>query len=185
MFSSLLGVYRRQLRTIGGAILQHMSLSHQRYTTWASMMVYRMRAHEQLLNRSMEEVGRRYDRAFQSTSRAIRHSHAMLVCSRLNEAYASAGAQKHHIFSQWSALSTERHVTRLWVHWVTITKQWREVAWREKGRPSPGRRNNGPQGRATEAPLLVISRRPVWKSPKAPSLEPQRGPTDWLPRQSP
>ena len=98
------------------------------------MMVYRMRAHEQWLNRSMEEASRLYDRAFQSTSRAIRHSHAMLVYSRLNEAYASAGAQKCHIFSQWSALCTERHVTRLWVHWVSVTQHWRKVAWREKGR---------------------------------------------------
>ena len=72
--------------------MHHMSLSHQRHTTWASVMVYRMRAHEQWLNRSMEEAGGLYDSAFQSTSRAIRHSHAMLVCSRLNEAYASDGA---------------------------------------------------------------------------------------------
>ena len=58
----------------------------------------------------------------------------MLVCSRLNEAYASAGAQKRHIFSQWSAPCTERHLTRLWVHWVTVTDRRQEVAWREKGR---------------------------------------------------
>ena len=88
------------------------------------MMVYRMRAHEQWLNRSKEEAGRLYDRAFQSTSRAIRHSHAMLVCSRLNEAYASASAHKRQIFPQWSALYTERHLTRLWVHWVAVTDHW-------------------------------------------------------------
>ena len=99
LFSSLLGVYQRQVHTIRGATVHHMSLSHQRYTTWASMMVYRKRAHEQWLNKSMEEAGMLYNTAFQSTSRAIRHSHAMLVCSRLNQAYASVAAQKCHIFS--------------------------------------------------------------------------------------
>ena len=124
----------------GGATLHHMALSHQRYTTWASMMVYRMRAHEQWLNRSTEEAGILYDRAFQSTSRAIRHSHATLVCPRLNEAYASVGAQKRHIFSQWSALCTERHLTCLWVHWVRqITgRRWhggrKAVTWLTKQR---------------------------------------------------
>ena len=39
-----------------------------------------------------------------------------------------------HFFPQWSALRTERHLTRLWVHWVTVTYHWQEVAWREKGR---------------------------------------------------
>ena len=67
LFSSLLGVYQRQVRTIGGATLHHMSMSHQRYIEWASMMVYRMRAHEQWLNRSMEEAARLYNRAFRST----------------------------------------------------------------------------------------------------------------------
>ena len=66
--------------TIAGAALHHMSMSHQRYTTWASMMVYRMRAHEQCLNTSMEEAGKLYNRAFHSTSWAIRRSHATVVC---------------------------------------------------------------------------------------------------------
>ena len=60
--------------------------------------------------------------------------HAMMVCIHHREAYASAGDQKRQIFSQWSALSTGRHVTNMWVHWVTVTDHWQEVAWREKGR---------------------------------------------------
>ena len=98
LFSSLLGVYRRQVRTIGGVTLHHMSMSHQRYTAWASMMVYRMRAHEQWLNRSMEEAARLNDRASRSTSWCICHSHALMVCIHHQEAYTSAGDQKRHIF---------------------------------------------------------------------------------------
>ena len=93
---------------------------------WASMMVYRMRAHEQWLNRCKEEGGKVDDGAFQSTSRAIR--------PRFNEAYASASAHIRQFFSQWSALCTECHLTRLWVHWVTVTNHWQEVGWRKKGR---------------------------------------------------
>ena len=33
LFSSLLGAYHRQVRTIGGATLHHMSLSHRTYIT--------------------------------------------------------------------------------------------------------------------------------------------------------
>ena len=65
LFSSMLGVYQRQVHTTRGATLHHVSLSHQMCTTWASIMVYHMRAHEQWLTRSKEEAGR-YDRAFQT-----------------------------------------------------------------------------------------------------------------------
>ena len=54
-------------------------------------------------------------------------------------AYASAGAQKCYIFPQWSALCTERHLTRLWVHWVT-GRRWhgerKAVTWLTKQRRS-------------------------------------------------
>ena len=67
--TTLLGVYQRQTRTIGGATLHHASMSHQKYMTWASMMAYRMRAHEQWLRTCMGEVERLYRAAFSSTSR--------------------------------------------------------------------------------------------------------------------
>ena len=105
LFSSLLWVYQGQVRTIAGATLHHMSMCHQKYATWAYMMVYRMRAHKQWLNRSMEEAGRLYHGVFQSTSRAIRNSYTAMVCTHHQEAYTSAGAQKQRMFSQWSAPS--------------------------------------------------------------------------------
>ena len=99
LFSSLLGVYQRQVPTVRGATLHDMSMFHRRYTTWASMMVYRMRAHGQWLNRSMEEVGRLYDRAFHSTSWAICHSYATMLCTQHQEAYGPAGDQRRQKFS--------------------------------------------------------------------------------------
>ena len=42
-------------------------------------------------------------------------------------------AKKRQNFSQWLALCTGCHLTRMWVHWVTVTDHWQEVAWREKG----------------------------------------------------
>ena len=58
----------------------------------------------------------------------------MMVCKHHQETYISASDQKSQIFSQWSALSTGRHLTNMWAHWVTVTNHWQEVAWRKKGR---------------------------------------------------
>ena len=41
----------------------------------------------------------------------------------------------------------------------------------EGERPSPGRRNNGTQDPATEAPPLIVSRRPIWQTPETSSPE--------------
>ena len=69
--TTLPGVYHRQIRTIGGATMHHASMSHQKYMTWASMMAYRMRAHEQWLRMCMGEAEHLYRAAFSSTSRSI------------------------------------------------------------------------------------------------------------------
>ena len=103
-----------------------MSTSHQKYTAWASMTVYRLRAHEPWLNTSMEEAARLYDRG--STSRSICHSHAMMFCKHHQEVYTSASDHKGRIFFQWSALSTGRLLAKMWAHWVTVTRHWKEVA---------------------------------------------------------
>ena len=68
-----------------------------------------------------------------------------------NKAYASASAQKRHIFSQWLAPCAERHLTRLWVHCVTVTNHWQEVAWREEG--------HHPADETTAPRILQLKRR--------------------------
>ena len=70
----------------------------------------------------------------QPTSRSIRHSHATMVCIHHQEEYTSAGDHQRLIFSQWSAVSTGRHLTNMWAPWVIATDHWQEVAWREKAR---------------------------------------------------
>ena len=60
LITTLLGVYHRQARTIGGATLHHASMSHHKYMTWASMMIYRIRAHEQWHHTCMTEAERLY-----------------------------------------------------------------------------------------------------------------------------
>ena len=131
--TTLLGVYQRQTRTIGGATLHHASMSHLKYMTWASMMAYRMRAHEQWLRTCMGEAERLYRAAFSSTSRSIRSSYAELVHSHHKEAYESSVALKRRLHSHYVGLSTGRLLARQWGDWVTITEHWQEVAWREKG----------------------------------------------------
>eukprot|EP00670_Eutreptiella_braarudii_P009535 CAMPEP_0174311990 /NCGR_PEP_ID=MMETSP0810-20121108/4030_1 /TAXON_ID=73025 ORGANISM="Eutreptiella gymnastica-like, Strain CCMP1594" /NCGR_SAMPLE_ID=MMETSP0810 /ASSEMBLY_ACC=CAM_ASM_000659 /LENGTH=140 /DNA_ID=CAMNT_0015420311 /DNA_START=130 /DNA_END=552 /DNA_ORIENTATION=+ len=105
-------------------------MSHQKYMTWASMMAYRMRAHEQWLR--MGEAERLYRAAFSSTSRSIRSSYAALVHSHHREAYKSSVVLKRRLHSQYVGLSTGRLLARQWGDWVTVTKHWQEVAWREK-----------------------------------------------------
>ena len=133
LITTLLGVYQRQTRTIGGATLHHASMSHQKYMTWASMMIYRIRAHEQWLHTCMTEAERLYRATFSSTSQSIRASYVELIHSRHRAAYESAGALKRQIHSQYVGLSTGRLLARQWAHWVTVTEHWQEVAWREKG----------------------------------------------------
>ena len=133
LITTLLGVYQRQTRTIGGATLHHASMSHQKYMTWASMMIYRIRAYEQWLHTCMTEVERLYRATFSGTSRSIRASYVELIHSRHRVAYESAGALKRQIHSQYVGLSTGRLLARQWAHWVTVTEHWQEVAWREKG----------------------------------------------------
>ena len=134
--TTLLGVYQRQTRTIGGATLHHASMSHQKYMTWASMMAYRMRAHEQWLRTCMGEAERLYRAACSNTSRSIRSSYAALVHSHHKEAYESSVALKRRLHSQYVGLSTGRLLARQWGDWVTVTEHWQEVAWREKGQYS-------------------------------------------------
>ena len=40
---------------------------------------------------------------------------------------------KRRLHSQYVGLSTGRLLARQWGDWVTVTKHWHEVAWREKG----------------------------------------------------
>ena len=97
------------------------------------MMVYRMRAHEQWLRTWMGEAERLYRAAFSSTSRSIQSSYAALVPSHHREAYESLVVLKRRLHSQYVGLGTERILARQWGDWVTVTKHWHEVAWREKG----------------------------------------------------
>ena len=71
LITTLVAVYQRQTRTMGGATMHHASMSHQKYMTWASMMIYPIRAHEQWLHTCMTEAGRLYRATFSGTSRSI------------------------------------------------------------------------------------------------------------------
>ena len=91
------GVYQCKTRTIGGATLHHASMSHQKYMTRASMMIYRIRAHEQWLHICMTVAERLYRATFSGTSRSIRASYVEPIHSRHRAAYESAGALKRQI----------------------------------------------------------------------------------------
>ena len=121
LITTLLGVYQRQTRTIRGATVHHASMSHQKYMTWSSMMIYRIRAHEQWLHTCMTEAERLYRATFSGTSQSIRASYVELIHSRHRAAYESAGALKRQIHSQYVGLSTRRLLARQWAHWVTVT----------------------------------------------------------------
>ena len=122
LITTLLGVYQRQTRTIGGATLHHASMSHQKYMTWASMMIYRIRAHEQWLHTCMTEAERLYRATLSGTCRSIRASYVELIHSRHRAVYKSAGALKRQIHSQYVGLSAGRLLAHQWAHWVTVTK---------------------------------------------------------------
>ena len=123
LITTLLGMYRRRTRTIGGATLHHASISHQKYMTWASMMIYCILAHEQWLHTCMTEAARLYRATFSGTSRSIRASYVELIHSRHRAAYESAVALKRQIHSQYVGLNTGRLLARKWAHWsLTVTE---------------------------------------------------------------
>ena len=122
--TTFLGVYQRQARTIGGATLHHASMSHQKCMTWASMTIYRIRAHEQWLHTCMTEAKRLSRATFSGTSRSIRAWSIEPIQFRHRVAYESSGAVKRQIHSHCVSLSTGRLLARQWGHCAIVTKHW-------------------------------------------------------------
>ena len=106
----LWGVYHRQVATIAGATLHMISMSHQKYATWATMVVYCMRGHEQRLRTSMASVQDLYIASFRRTTRLIRTLGQDQMVSYTCNLREDASSSWHAYFSEYSSAHTARHL---------------------------------------------------------------------------